>query len=79
MTKLASTESPERARLPSGLKHRGGGVEILRKLGYRNAGTFEKIDMVSEPGHAHPRSAQGTIVEPGSRRRPRAQPRDVDR
>jgi hypothetical protein len=42
MTKLASAEALGPPRLPSGLKHRGGGVEILRKLGYRNAGTFEK-------------------------------------
>lgn len=50
MTKPARAEAPEPARLPSGLKHRGDGVEIFRKLGYRNAGTFEKIDMISEPG-----------------------------
>jgi len=25
-------------------------MEIFRKLGYRNAGTFEKIDMVFETG-----------------------------
>ena len=50
MTRFASAEAPGPARLPLGLKHHGGGVEIFRKLGYRNAGTFEKIDMVSEPG-----------------------------
>jgi Bacterial regulatory helix-turn-helix protein, lysR family len=50
MTRPARAEAPEPARLPSGLKHRRDGVEIFRKLGYRNAGTFEKIDMISEPG-----------------------------
>ena len=46
MTRFASAEAPGPARLPLGLKHHGGGVEIFRKLGYRNPGTFEKINMV---------------------------------
>ena len=66
MARLASAE----ARLPSRLKHRGGGMEIFRKLGYRNPGTFEKINMVFvfETGMPHPRSAQGllTTVKTGS-------------